>query len=59
LVAPAGRAGAEAGEARRRRLNAAVDALAEKFGSGTVKKADLVDEEVRDAWPSHRRRDRE
>jgi DNA polymerase-4 len=50
---------AEAEEARRRRLNAAVDALSERFGSGAVKKADLVDDEVRDAWPSHRRRDRE
>jgi len=50
---------AEAEVARRRRLNAAVDALADRFGSGTVKKADLADEEVRDAWPSHRRRDRE
>jgi DNA polymerase-4 len=49
----------EAEEARRRRLNAAVDALSERFGTGAVKKADLVDEEVREAWPSHRRRDRE
>jgi DNA polymerase-4 len=49
----------DADAARRRRLNAAVDALADRFGSGTVKKADLADEEVRDAWPSHRRRDRE
>ncbi len=46
-------------EARRRKLNAAVDKLSEKFGTGTVKKADLVDQEVREAWPSHRRRDRE
>jgi len=52
-------AAALAQEARRRRLNAAVDALSEKFGTGTVKKADLADEEVREAWPSHRRRDRE
>jgi DNA polymerase-4 len=63
---PASRAGGAApsppqagsDEARRRRLNAAVDALADRFGAGAVKKADLVDEEVRDAWPSHRRRDR-
>lgn len=52
-------AGGSTEEARRRRLNAAVDALTDKFGSGTVKKADLADQEVRDAWPSHRRRDRE
>lgn len=44
--------------ARRRKLNAAVDALADKYGSGTVKRADLAGEVVRDAWPSHRRRDR-
>jgi len=57
--APAAPTRAEAEAARRRRLNAAVDALAARFGSGAVKKADLVDDEVRDAWPSHRRRDRE
>ena len=45
--------------ARRRKLNAAVDALADRYGSGTVKRADLAGEVVRDAWPSHRRRDRE
>lgn len=52
-------AGGSPAEARRRKLNAAVDALSDRFGSGTVKRADLAGEEVRDAWPSHRRRDRE
>lgn len=52
-------AAALAEEARRRKLNAAVDRLADKFGTGTVKRADLVETEVREAWPSHRRRDRE
>jgi DNA polymerase-4 len=57
--ASAGEAADDAEVDRRRRLNAAVDALAVRFGAGAVKKADLVDDEVRDAWPSHRRRDRE
>jgi DNA polymerase-4 len=43
---------------RRRRLHAAMDALSDKFGEGTVKKADLVDREAADNWPRHRRRDR-
>ncbi|MCM2332386.1 MAG: DNA polymerase IV [Anaeromyxobacteraceae bacterium] len=52
-------AAALAEEARRRKLNAAVDRLSDKFGTGTVKRADLAETEVREAWPSHRRRDRE
>jgi len=52
-------AAALAEEARRRKLNAAVDRLSDKFGTGTVKRADLAEAEVREAWPSHRRRDRE
>jgi len=43
---------------RRRRLHAALDALSDKFGEGTVKKADLVDREAAGDWPRHRRRDR-
>jgi DNA polymerase-4 len=50
---------APADEARRRRLNAAVDALAGKFGSGTVAPADLLEREAPELWPAHRRRDRE
>jgi DNA polymerase-4 len=57
--AAAGPSLSDAEAARRRRLNAAVDRLSDKYGSGTVKQADLADEEVKDAWPSHRRRDRE
>lgn len=49
---------AEPGEARRRRLNAAVDALTERFGTGAVRPAELADEGSREAWPAHRRRDR-
>jgi len=40
------------------RLHAALDALSDKFGEGTVRKADLADREAADRWPSHRRRDR-
>ena len=46
------------GVARRRRLNAAVDALAGRFGAGAVVPADVKDDQPRDRWPSHRRRDR-
>jgi len=44
--------------ARRRRLNAAVDALAARFGSGAVVPADVKDDQPTERWPSHRRRDR-
>jgi DNA polymerase-4 len=49
---------AAADVARRRRLNAAIDALAGKFGAGAVVPADVKDDQPRDRWPSHRRRDR-
>ncbi len=54
---PAPAAGGE-GE-RRRRLHAALDALSDKFGEGTVTRADLVDRGPVDAWPGHRPRKRE
>ena len=47
-----------AGDPRRRRLHAALDALSDKFGEGTVTKADLADRAPVSAWPGHRRRDR-
>jgi DNA polymerase-4 len=46
------------GQERRRRLNAAVDALAGKFGPGAVVPADVKDRPAPEAWPGHRRRDR-
>jgi DNA polymerase-4 len=57
-TAPAGQE-ATASEARRARLNAAVDKLTGKFGSGVVKPADLADRGAPAAWPRPRRRDRE
>jgi DNA polymerase-4 len=54
-AAPAG----PADEARRRRLNAANDVLSGKFGSGTVRRADLADRRPEESWPASRRRDRE
>jgi DNA polymerase IV len=48
-----------ADETRRSRLNAALDRLSGKFGSGVVKPADLADRAAPDNWPRHRRRDRE
>jgi DNA polymerase-4 len=57
---PPGQAGAPSpDEARRRRLNAAVDALAGRFGSGTVTPADLKDRTPPESWPRPRRRDRD
>jgi len=44
---------------RRRRLHAAMDALSDRFGEGTVKKADLADRAPVSAWPGHRPRKRD
>jgi DNA polymerase-4 len=57
-------AGGEAeapGEGPRRRLHAALDALADRYGEGTVTRADLLEGEAGEpggAWPRPRRRGR-
>jgi DNA polymerase-4 len=54
---PAGEASSD--DPRRRRLHAALDALSDRFGEGTVTRADLADRDAPAEWPRHRRRDRE
>ncbi|HET9554589.1 MAG TPA: DNA polymerase IV [Anaeromyxobacteraceae bacterium] len=54
---PAGEA--SSGDPRRRRLHAALDKLSDKFGAGTVTRADLADRDAPAEWPQHKRRDRE
>jgi DNA polymerase-4 len=46
-------------EARRARLNAAVDKLSGRYGRGVVKPADLADRSAPAAWPRPKRRGRD